>query len=90
MSEKYMNGVGVRDRTDELIDTLFGRLCWCFAGFASTALIFGITLSWPVSLVLPISLLWLVPWLVSVVRLDMHIRRVNRETRKRGRGWIES
>ena len=86
----YLGGQGVHARTDALVDALLQRLFWGYAGFALTCLVFGMTLGGPYPVVIPGSLLFLVPWLVTAVRLQIHINRLNRETRSRGRGWAKS
>jgi hypothetical protein len=88
----YMHGHGVQKETDRLLDELWRRLLIGYGVFSASLLVFGLhhrELGLPFWVAF-IGGIALVPWVITAVKLEVHIARMNRETKARGRGWANS
>ena len=111
MSEMYMNGHGIQDRTCRLNDALFDKLLHGI--FGGIAIILGPFLSWglvihrfpweePVTqadwvIAVVVSLLAIIAggwgysrYSIALRAVKRHMKAMEEETSKRGKGWARS
>jgi tellurite resistance protein TehA-like permease len=79
MEEEMEKSIAAKvDEMHEAVDVMWSRLVWGYAGFAATLLLSIGYLQ--VKIAVPLSLIWVAPWLISTFRVRRTIKAVNKAT----------